>query len=56
MQNNMHDLFDIIFSRSTRYDTISIYDTTMIFLIMTCSDTSDFYMHGCIILVIVGVT
>jgi hypothetical protein len=46
MQNCVQDLFDTIFSRYTCYDTVSIYDTTLISLIINYSDTSAFCMHG----------
>jgi hypothetical protein len=46
MQNCVQDLFNTIFSRYTCYDTVSIYDTTLISLIINYDDTSAFCMHG----------
>jgi hypothetical protein len=45
IQTCVQDLFDIIFSSYTCYDTISTYATTIISLIINYGDTSAFCMH-----------
>jgi hypothetical protein len=42
MQICVQDLFDIIFSSYTCYDTVSTYDTTIISLIINYTDISAF--------------
>ena len=45
MQSYEQDSFDIYFSRFTRYDTVSTYDSTMLSFIIYYSHTSAFCMH-----------
>jgi hypothetical protein len=45
MQNCVQNLFDIIFSSYTCYDTVSTYDIIVISLIINYSDTSVFCIH-----------
>jgi hypothetical protein len=43
---SVQDLFDIKFSNTTCYDTVSTYNTTTIFsLIFSCIATSNFCIH-----------
>ena len=46
MQICVQDLLDIIFSSSMCYDTVSTYDTSTLSLILNCTATSAFCMHG----------
>jgi hypothetical protein len=46
MQIYVQDLLDINFSSSMCYDTVSTYDTSTLSLILNCTATSAFCMHG----------
>ena len=46
MQIDVQDLFDINFSSSMWYDTVSTYDTSILSLLLNSTATSAFCMHG----------